>query len=148
MEWNTSTIRMENFERRQKGLPEIEPTLQDLFGKVLADRHSEVLDLAEDAARGLRALVLSVAPEMPRGASGRPVEYPGLAEFALRMRSTQRRVTNKEIAAEWKVMHPDNPVTDKIVKDAVTRFKRKQQKAGQKPKSAHPKRKLPKKKGA
>lgn len=138
MEWNTATIRMRNFERRQKGLPEVEPTPQDLFGVALADRHNELVDLAEDAARGLRALVLSVVPEVPKGTSGRPVEYPGLAEFALQMRSPQRRVTNKEIAAAWRVSHPDNPVTDKIVKDAVTRFKRKQQVPGQK---------LPKKKG-
>jgi hypothetical protein len=80
-----------------------------------------------------------VVPEVPKGRAGRPVEYPGLAEFALQMRSTQRRVTNKTIAAAWKAAHPDNPVTDKIVKDAVTRFKQKQQKAGQK---------LPKKKDA
>lgn len=139
MEWNTSTIRMRNFERRQKGLPEVEPTPHDLFGEALADRHNELVDLAEDAARGLRALVLSVVPEVPKGRAGRPVEYPGLAEFALQMRSTQQRVTNKEIAAAWRVSHPDNPVTDQIVKDAVTRFKRKQQKA---------ERKLPKKKGA
>jgi len=148
MEWNTATIRMENFERRQAGLSEIEPTLQDLFGETLVDRHNEVVDLAEDAARGLRALVLSVVPEVPKGRAGRPVEYPRLAEMAVEMRAAGK--TFKDIAAAWNAAHPDSNKKASVnsVKGVVRRLKDKQKNGGKKPKSAQPKKKLPKKKGA
>ena len=145
IEWNTSTIGMRNFERRQKGLPEIEPTLQDLFGETLVDRHNEAVDLAEDAARGLRALVLSAVFEVPKGKAGRPEKRPGLAQLAAEMWEAGK--TYKEIAAAWNAAHPDSDkkADEDSVRGVIRRLKDKQQKPGQKPKSAQPKRKLPKK---
>lgn len=132
MEWNTSTIRMRNFERRQKGLPEVEPTPHDLFGEALADRHNELVDLAEDAARGLRALVLSVVPEVPKGKPGRPEKRPGLAQLAAEMWTAG--ATHKEIAKCWNAAHPESKkkADERSVRGVIRRLKNKQQVPGQK----------------
>ncbi len=60
--------------------------------------------------------------QLPTGKPGRPVEYPGLAEFGEEMQAQGK--TYKEMVPVWNELHPDIQIDHKKIQEAVKRARK------------------------
>jgi hypothetical protein len=104
---------------------------EDALKVFLADRYgaTDVGDLCvqftEEMRQGIEAVPgIDTSRQSRRGKPGRPPKRAGLARFAIARRNRKSPMTWEDIAVEWQLQHPDDPVTREIVRGAVKNFKR------------------------